>query len=291
MALAWSLTLAIAKAIFKGELATVPNQYNHVLVRVRQDRRLLGQSQLLYAYLSQQPCEGTYTIDVPADSRIGRTAREALLIVRCAMVQIQRPDKLNASDYPPSITLYAVEAQEVNPPKGQEPIHWRLLTTHRVVCLEQALQVIEWYRWRWRIEQLFATLKKAGLNLEATQLESIAAIQRLSVLAMSVAVRILQMVEGRDNSDLPASVTFSDDQQQCLSQIAPSLEGHTQKLQNPYPSASLAWATWLIARLGGWSGYSSQRPPGMPTLVHGLRKFESIFLGWKLPQNQLVCTP
>jgi len=40
-----------------------------------------------------------------------------------------------------------------------------------------------------------------------------------------------------------------------------------------------------IERLGGWSGYTSQRPPGMPTLVHGLRQFESIFLGWKLAQS------
>ncbi len=35
--------------------------------------------------------------------------------------------------------------------------------------IEQALQVIEWYKWRWRIKQLFATLKQARLNLEATQ--------------------------------------------------------------------------------------------------------------------------
>src|SRR6476661_6080771 len=149
------------------EWATVPNQHNHVLVRVCQDRRLLGQSQSLYTYLREQPCQGTYTIDLPADPRIGRTAREAMLIIRCALVQIQRPDKLKAQDYPPSITLYAVEA----------------------------LEVIEWYRWRWRIEQLFATLKKAGLNLEATQLESVEAIQRLTVLALGVAVRTLQMVE------------------------------------------------------------------------------------------------
>ena len=148
--------------------ATVPNENNHVLVRVRQDRRLFGQSQSLYAYLQQQPCEGTYTVEVLADPRIGRTAREALLIVRSTSVQIQRPDKLNAQDYPKSVTLYAVEAKEVNPPAGQEAIHWRLLTTHRVVCLEQALQVSEWYRWRWRIEQLCATLKCAGLNLEAS---------------------------------------------------------------------------------------------------------------------------
>jgi DDE family transposase len=273
------------------EFATVPDQQNHVLVRACQDRRLLDKSQSLYTYLREQPCQGTYTINVPSDQRSGRTAREALLNVRCTTVQIQRPDQLKTQSYPPSITMNAVEAEEVNPPLGQEAIHWRLLTTHSVVCLEQALKVIQWYRWRWRIEQLFATLKKAGLNLEATQLESVTAIQRLTILALGVAVRTLQMVEGRDNSDLPASLTFSVDQQECLSQIADTLEGHTQKQKNPHPRACLPWAVWLIARLGGWSGYSSQRPPGMPTLVHGLRLFESIFLGWKLAHNPLVCTP
>lgn len=133
--------------------------------------------------------EGTYTLPVVDDPRRAQTAREALLAVRSARVHIQRPDHLSAQDYPPSVSLYAVEAKEVNPPPGQQPIHWRVLTTHEVVCLEQALQVIQWYCWRWRIEQLFATLKQAGLNLEATQLESVAAIQRLTVLALSIAVR------------------------------------------------------------------------------------------------------
>lgn len=272
------------------EWARVPDAQTHVLVRVCRDRRLWGQDTSLYAYLHQQPCAGTYAVAVLADPRIGRTAREAWLAVRLAPVQIQRPDNLSAHDYPASVRLYAVEAREVNPPAGQEPIHWRLLTTHAVVCLEQALQVIEWYRWRWRIEQLFATLKQAGLQIEATQLESVEAIERLTILALSVAVRTLQLVEGRDQAALPASVAFTDEQQHCLEQLAPTLQGRTQKQQNPYPLASLPWATWLIARLGGWSGYRSQRPPGMPTLVHGLRQFESLFLGWKLAQTPLVCT-
>ncbi|MBH8553496.1 hypothetical protein I8751_14170 [Nostocaceae cyanobacterium CENA357] len=45
-----------------------------------------------------------YTVDIPADVRTSRTATEALLIVRRAMVKIQRPDKLNGQDYPPSST-------------------------------------------------------------------------------------------------------------------------------------------------------------------------------------------
>ncbi len=272
------------------EWATVPDAQSHLLVRARQNRRLVGQASSLYASLSAQPCEGTYTIPVMDDPRRGRTARDALLTVRRARVRIQRPDNLSAHDYPPSVQLYAVEAKEVNPPPGEDPIHWRLLTTHEVVCLEQALQVIQWYCWRWRIEQLFATLKQAGLNLESTQLESGEAIQRLTVLSLSIAVRTLQLVEGRDNPVLPASLAFADQQQQCLTQLAPSLQGRTQKQQNPYPQNSLPWATWLIARLGGWSGYRSQRPPGMPTLIHGLRQFESIYLGWQLAQTPLVCT-
>jgi hypothetical protein len=33
-----------------------------------------------------------------------------------------------------------------------------------------------------------------------------------------------------------------------------------------------------------------QYPPGMPTLVQGLRQFESICVDWKLSQTQLVGT-
>jgi hypothetical protein len=52
----------------------------------------------------------------------------------------------------------------------------------------------------------------------------------------------------------------------------------------------LPWATWLIARLGGWSGYRSQSPPGIRTLSQGLRKFEAIFQGWSLAQEGFMCT-
>jgi len=264
--------------------ARIPDGYNHLLVRACQDRRLFGQSDSLYAVLAQQPVEGTYCVEVLADARIKRKARSAWLAVRTTSVQIQRPKNVSAADYPDSIKLWAVEAREVNPPAGQEPIHWRLLTTHRVESIEPALAVIRWYRWRWWIEQLFATLKRDGLDIESTQLESVESIQRLTILGLGVAVRTLQLVEGRDQADLDANLAFTVDPQTCLQHLEPNLEGKTKKQQNPYPKKSLPWSTWLIARLGGWSGYQSQRPPGIATLVQGLRKFESIFLGWQLAQ-------
>jgi hypothetical protein len=47
-------------------------------------------------------------------------------------------------------------------------------------------------------------------------------------------------------------------------------EARTEQLKNPDPSASLAWFSRIVARLGGWSGYtSSGYKPGGPktTLV------------------------
>lgn len=264
------------------EWATVPNAQTHLLVRARKDRRLWNQEVSLYEHLEQQPSQGTCSVEIITDPRVGRTTREAWLSIRATRVEIRRPDKLKHQDYPESLSLYAVEAQEINTPNGQAPIHWRLLTTHQVLSLEQALQIIEWYRWRWRIEQLFAILKQAGLNLEATQLESTNAIEKLTILALSVAVRILQLYQGRENTDLSSAIAFNEEQQQCLQQLAPSLKGRTSRQQNPYPHSSLAWASWLIARLGGWSGYRSQSPPGILTLLQGLRKFESLFEGWKM---------
>ena len=60
----------------------MPDEYNHLLVRMRQDRRLFDQEQSLYRYLKQQSVVGTYTIDVLADKRIPRVARKAWLTVR-----------------------------------------------------------------------------------------------------------------------------------------------------------------------------------------------------------------
>ncbi|CAF4627086.1 unnamed protein product, partial [Rotaria socialis] len=72
---------------------------------------------------------------------------------------------------------------------------------------------------------------------------------------------------------------------ECLTKLNIKSQGKTEKLKNPYRTNSLKWATWIIARLGGWSGYQSQRPPGPITLKNGLDKFCHVFMGWKMAKD------
>lgn len=259
----------------------IPKENVHLLVRVCKNRLLAGCASKLYETLASQPIAGIEKVEIPADARLKRTARLAQMAIRITPVTIKRPQKVKG-DYPESVSLYAIEAVEQIPPPGEAAVHWRLLTTHTVETFEQAKTVVQWYRWRWHIELLFALLKQRGLQLEASQLESVAAIEKLCIMALSVALQILQLTLGRDRQDLSADVVLDPPRQTCLENIAPTLEGRTKKLKNPHPPGSLAWAAWLIARLGGWSGYQSQRPPGCKTLFRGLQQFEMMFTGWKL---------
>jgi hypothetical protein len=100
-------------------------------------------------------------------------------------------------------------------------------------------------------------------------------------MALMAAVIILQLRQSRDGKTvLPPSLVFSQEQLACLKALLPKYEGKTGKLKNPFPENNLAWATWIIARLGGWKGYKSQRPPGVIILCEGWRKFHNIFEGW-----------
>jgi len=101
--------------------------------------------------------------------------------------------------------------------------------------------------------------------------------------------KIMQLVLARDGTvDRPATDVVTTDQLPMLEALQVSLEGKTAKQKNPHPEHSIAWLAWIIARLGGWTGYGSERPPGPITMRRGWHRFEQMAQGWKLRD---VCTP
>lgn len=222
----------------------------------------------------------SHTYELELQGHKGRKARTALMHLRFSQVTIRKASTC-ADDVPDELTCYCVHAMEdaSTVPPGEEPIEWRLLTSHVVETVEQAVQIVEWYKCRWFIEELFRVCKSDGFRLESSQLESGMAIKKLTVLTMYAALRCMTLKRAYDEHDegVPADRMFDQEERELLNTEMERLHAKSPKAidgRNPFAKHSLPWAAWIIARLGGWSGYTKAHgKPGYITMKRGLDVF------------------
>jgi Transposase DDE domain len=260
--------------------ALVPEANVHVLGRIYHDRKLADGGTLMTAARSW-PVLGRRRLTIR--EREDRPEREAQLELRAGSVTILRPQDAREPGLPQQVTLTLIELTEPNPPDGAEPVIWRLLTTHAAPDAVTAWKIVDWYRMRWVIEQFFRILKKQGLQIEDSQVETADRLIKLVAIATRAAVITLQLTQARDgNSSLAAALVFSPAEIAALEAANASYSAPTLPRPNPYPERSLPWASWIIARLGGWHGRRGKaRPPGPITFKHGFDKIHARAKGWE----------
>jgi Transposase DDE domain len=267
----------------------LPDERTHLLIRACHDRLIETEDdKKLFTKMDELPVSGYYELRVPAIAN-KRTAHTAKMAVRFGDMTICKPQRCKDAHAVNTLILTAIDVCEEPETviEGEAPIHWRLLTTHQVTDLTKACECIGWYTQRWHIEQLFRTLKKQGLDVESSQLETGDNLTKLCCFALFAAVRIMQLTLARDgNTQRPVSDVFSEPEIECMVHLQSRLEGKTEKQKNPYAQSSLSWASWTIARLGGWKGYASERKPGPITMKNGLKYFSRLFEGWQLHSLQ-----
>jgi hypothetical protein len=272
---------------FYAAWAMLPRPNFHLISRVMNDR-CLSDGSSLYAASERFACAGTRRADLRARAPHG-PARAAVLSLRFGTVALRRPKGPLQRHLPDSVSLTLVEVIERNPANGTEPLHWRLLTTHDVADAVAAWRIIDWYKQRWNIEQLWRIMKLQGLRIEDSQLATAERLIKLTAIAAKAAAIIFQLHQARDSGSAePATVSFPDHEIAVLNALNARVEGKTMLQKNPHPKNSLAWASWIIARLGGWDGYPSSRPPGPITYKYGLEHFRVILIGWSVKD---VCMP
>ena len=260
-------------ALFSRRPASV-----ELLVRAAQNRAL-DDGTLLFAATAQWPVLGRHVVKVPPRGP-GTCAREAEVVLRAGTVVLRHPRNARREGDPDRITISLVEAIETDPPEGQPPLHWRLLTTLPAQTEAEAAEIVRLYRLRWRIEQTFRMLKTHGLQIEDVQTAEPHRLFNLAALAVAAAVRIIQLVDARDGSSRPASDVATDQQIAAGRALCAKLQGRTERQRNPHTAGSLAWISWIVARLGGWNCY--YKPPGPKTMRDGWLRFAAIAEGFTL---------
>jgi hypothetical protein len=257
-----------------------------LIVRAAQNRKL-ADDECLFEAPSDWREFGSMDVRVPP-SRPGDAGRVARVSVKAGLVCICKPRNGASPSDPATVTLSYVEVNESNPPKGHERIIWRLLTTLPVAGqpdeFAAAQEIVRLYRLRWRIEQVFRATKSDGLRLEETQVQDAQRLFKLAAIALTAAARTIQLVDARDGSSRPATDVADQELIAAAEAIGPTLEGSTPRQKNPHEPGSLAWLSWIAARLGGWNCY--YKPPGPKTIRAGWNKLAAMAAGYTLAMVQ-----
>ena len=254
------------------------------VIRIHYDRRIaggecVGTADTLYGATPPTDvlCERTVTVAPrprthrPADAarrHPPRAGRLATLRFAARAVVLQRPDQCGRR-VPATLAVNVIYAWEVNPPPGVPPIEWRLLTTAPIDTVAQVLQVVDWYRARWLIEEFFKCLK-TGCAYEQRQLESLDTLLVALGLFLPIAWQLLLLRHlARDTPDAPASAVLPSRHLQILRAASHGRLG---------PTATVAQALRLIARLGGHLRQNGE--PGWLVLSRGMQTLRSMEAGW-----------
>jgi hypothetical protein len=242
----------------------------------------------LFAALGSAPLLGDISFEMPAKTwmkkvkgrrvQTSRSARTVRQEVRAMAVRLRAPYR-KGKQLPP-LTIWAVLAKEVDPPEGEEPICWILLTSCEVTTFATAKRIIALYVRRWDIEVFHRTLK-TGCRVEQVQIKESQAVRNALAIDIIIAWRILYLTHlARVSPQLPCSTVFAAEEWQAACAVA--------RPGKPAPRGPPALGEFLriVARLGGHLGRKGDGAPGAQTIWQGLVRVRDFACAWRAMNNR-----
>jgi len=238
-----------------------------LLVRANHDRALEDGARLRQQLLDS-PALGNVTFELPRTAK--RRARTVTQSLHARRVSIRAPNA--KATLAPSVKLTAVLAQEIDPPAGETPVQWLLLTTLPVDTFEQAVEKMQWYLCRWEIELLFKTLK-SGCEVEELQLQHIDRLEPAIAMYLIIAWRVLLLtMTGRRCPEMPCDVILETDEWRAIYIVS-------ERAKPPQEPPPLDTIVRMLAGFGGFLNRKHDGHPGNKSVWIGLQRTRDFVLG------------
>ena len=238
----------------------------HFLVRTCVDRLAGTGSTTIARKMKREPIQGTHQIEV-LDAK--RRPIRVKLQLRYSQMTVHPPIGKHKK-YPP-LSLTVIHAWERGKPKDRKPIYWKLLTDLPIENMESAIEKVDWYSQRWKIETFHKVLK-SGCKVEDAKLRTAQRLTNLIAVFCIIAWRVfwLTMVH-RTNPKTSADAVFTETEIAILNQT-------TGETQPPAPR-NVSHYLLVIAKLGGYLDRKNDGPPGNTVLWRGLSRLTDIHMG------------
>lgn len=243
----------------------------HFLVRTCVNRLAGDGDHTVATIMDEVLVKGLHRIEVQ-DSK--GNPDQAVLEIRYRKIRILPP--IGKQSRYPALTLTVIHADERGAPKNRKKIEWKLLTDLPVQSRGDAIEKLEWYSLRWKIE-VFHKILKSGCRAEDSQLRTAQRLTNLISVFCVVSWRIFWMTM-LNRSAPNASPEF------VLTKAEIQLLDRLVKDKNPVSTQRKTLSHYLIkiARLGGYLARANDPPPGNLIMWRGLSRFIDIATGAKL---------
>jgi hypothetical protein len=220
--------------------------------------------------MAEVDCKGLHRVEVR--DRHGKVS-DAVLELKFRRILVQPP--LYKQRRYPALELTVLHATERGKPRGRDRIDWKLITNLPVTTRAQAIEKLQWYALRWRIE-VFHKILKSGCQAEQSKLRTAERLVNLLATFCILSWRIfwLTMINRATNKAL-ASIAFTPLEVDILSRLAP---GRSQ-LGRARPPPLRSCLTQL-ARLGGYLNRAGDPPPGNMVMWRGMSRLTDIEIGF-----------
>jgi Transposase DNA-binding/Transposase Tn5 dimerisation domain len=263
-----------------------------VVVRANYDRPINKRSMYaekdivkLWPHLERQPCAGRFAIEVPA--RRGtkhptpRAPRVATVELQFVAFTLNPPKRLSSTL--PNLAMSAIYVREKDPPAGEQPLEWMLLTNLPIENFDQAYEKVRWYCLKWRIEMYHKVLK-SGFRIEHCRLGEAQRLIRYVTVMSIIAWRLfLLTLIARTHPEAPCTTLLTDHEWKVLYCTVKN----TTALP-PKPPALREAVIW-IARLGGFLARKNDGQPGTILLWRGWKRLTDLTQGWRLAAGGEIC--
>ncbi len=266
--------------IFEKQKKGALGENCELLIRACRNRKIQEEGRYLYEEVDRW--EGCGTIRVQVNKTGTREAREATCTIRYGQITMELPrTRRAAKGNNGGIKVWVVDVREEGFVVPEESLHWMLLTTWEINGYEDAVRIIRWYQCRWVIEELFRILK-SGYEVESVRFESGHQLMNWCALRLMMAVKVLYLQTHRKDEEVEsAAKILSEEEIEVLDAFEEELVSKKSTIRIP-PKRTVAWASLLIAILGGYKATPSAKPFGHICLWRGLARFEGAVIGYRV---------
>jgi hypothetical protein len=173
----------------------------------------------------------------------------------------------------PEQKVTVIEAREQQTPPDRDRIDWKRITDLAVNSRRQAVEKVQWYALRWKIE-VFHKILKSGCRAEQARLRTAPRLVNLLAVFCILSWRVFWLtMSNRIDPEADPELVFTDLELRILDRLVK--DKPTVAAQQPLLSHYLI----KLARLGGYLARNSDPPPGNETIWRGLTRLVDIQLG------------